>query len=469
MENSNYSITGIEAQKLSTMNKVGVTLFALGILGLIEVVTMSRLENTSVTNLYAGEMIILSSFSSMLIGIYLFSRRSLKPNFRTIYYNSLNLIQKIGFALGFSGLAVLFVAWLGIDLKPKSYFLWASLGLVSLGVLIYSYGSYKHQTKGIKNNHVYFNSLSNGGILGWLLGIILTTFYIQLYWFSDSLGSLIKLFDPLSYLITNSPANQWFVYGTIYTLLILVLGVKFIIKYRHNRYQIIRTISVMFFQLVFAYCIPYIMEAFVETQGYFGKDLKNIWPLNYSFADPNQLNAMSRSGVSGTFFFFWGIVLFLVITPILTYYVGKRWYCSWVCGCGGLAETAGDSFRQLSSKKRIAWKIERWIIHSVMVFVLLMTIASLWPYFSGREYEIGIMTITKSSYYLFTLSLLLGFGALFFFLGRKYNKKALLIGTVIILLFAVLLTIGYITGISNLFYLKSTTIKLAQLSQVLSV
>jgi polyferredoxin len=46
-----------------------------------------------------------------------------------------------------------------------------------------------------------------------------------------------------------------------------------------------------------------------------------------------------------------GVVSIFVISPFLTYKYGKRWYCSWVCGCGGLAETAGDSFRQLSSKK----------------------------------------------------------------------------------------------------------------------
>ena len=67
----------------------------------------------------------------------------------------------------------------------------------------------------------------------------------------------------------------------------------------------------------------------------------------------------------------------MIATPILTYFFGKRWYCSWVCGCGGLAETLGDPFRQLSSKSTRAWKIERWMIHSVLIAVLVVT-ASLW-------------------------------------------------------------------------------------------
>jgi hypothetical protein len=33
----------------------------------------------------------------------------------------------------------------------------------------------------------------------------------------------------------------------------LGLGYKFILKYRHNKYQLFRTLSVMFFQLGFAF------------------------------------------------------------------------------------------------------------------------------------------------------------------------------------------------------------------------
>ncbi len=45
---------------------------------------------------------------------------------------------------------------------------------------------------------------------------------------------LISLFDPLSKLLSGNPASQWFVYGTLYTLAILVFGYKFMLKYRHN-------------------------------------------------------------------------------------------------------------------------------------------------------------------------------------------------------------------------------------------
>ena len=70
----------------------------------------------------------------------------------------------------------------------------------------------------------------------------------------------------------------------------------------------------------------------------------------------------------------WGVVMTFIATPVLSYFFGKRWYCSWVCGCGGLAETLGDPFRQLSSKSEKAWVIERWLIHAVLVFIVVTTV-----------------------------------------------------------------------------------------------
>src|SRR6188472_293327 len=89
-----------------------------------------------------------------------------------------------------------------------------------------------------------------------------------------------------------------------------------------------------------------------------------------------------------------GIAMIFIVTPILTYLYGKRWYCSWVCGCGGLAETAGDSFRQLSSKKLSAWKFERWSVHFVLVFVVMMTVAVVYSFLSTGTNE-GFITRSR--------------------------------------------------------------------------
>ena len=316
-------------------------------------------------------------------------------------------IQKLGLAIASIGFLILMVAWLGITYHQNGLFLSLSLGSLSAGILLYTYGLYRNQPAGIKNNHVFLDSLSSRGLLGWVAGIILTSFYVFLYWFPAYLGletgenaenqGLVALFDPLSQLLKGKNASQWFMYGTIYTLLILALGIKFMVKYRHNRYQLIRTIVVMVAQLFLAFLIPEIMEGLNTETPYFAKDLKYFWPLNYYFFDAWHLNNMTASGSLGMFYLVWGIVGFLVLTPVITYYVGKRWYCSWLCGCAGLAETAGDSFRQLSSKKISAWKLERWLIHSVMIFIFVVTAVVLYGYFTNNGQFLGLDIYTYFS------------------------------------------------------------------------
>ena len=87
-----------------------------------------------------------------------------------------------------------------------------------------------------------------------------------------------------------------------------------------------RTISVMAAQLFLAYFIPEILEGMNQGQPYFAKDLKYFWPLNYYFFEDWHLNNMTdqASGSMGMFYMVWGILGFTVLTPIITYYVGKR-------------------------------------------------------------------------------------------------------------------------------------------------
>ena len=323
----------------------------------------------------------------------------------------LDILQKTGMIIALTGVAILFLAWFGINLPNPALFLAASLGMMVIGTTVYARRTYLIQPEGIKNNQVWFNSLSNKGVLGWLLAIILTGFYILLYWYPQYLGyqsgvdgineGLVALFDPLSMFFKSTPASQWFVYGTLYTVLIVALGIKFIYKYRHNRYQVIRTSVVMISQTFLAYLIPEILAGLNyndstnttgEYLGWYDTDLKNTWPLDYDFFNNWHLDAMQVESYQplGMFYLVWGIIFFLVLTPIITYFVGKRWYCSWVCGCGGLAETTGDAFRHLSSKKVSAWKLERWMIHSVMIFVFIMTAATLYGYFTNSSTVFGI-------------------------------------------------------------------------------
>jgi len=316
--------------------------------------------------------------------------------------------QGLFVGIGSIGLALLLVIWVGMSEAPPVWILWTSLILLFVGVIGYSMTTYANLPAGIKNNHVFISGLTNRGVLAWIAAVVVTVFYIVLYFAPEYLGlatssggnrGLVKLFDPLSQFLKGAPASQWFVYGTLYTVAILTMGVKFIYKYRHNKYQVVRTISVMFFQLGFAFLIPEILEGLNSDQAYFAKDMKNMWPLNYYFFEDWHIDNMRSGGSLGMFMLVLGVAMIFIISPMLTYLYGKRWYCSWVCGCGGLAETAGDPFRQLSDKSLNAWKVERWMVHSVLVLITIVTAAVLYTYFTKDSTILGINTYTLRKWY----------------------------------------------------------------------
>ncbi|MFV8225606.1 4Fe-4S binding protein [Christiangramia aquimixticola] len=344
---------------------------------------------------------------------------------------ALNLQQKLATILGMSGLIILLLATLNLNFPNKIFWLSTSLTSIFAGIVWFATASYSNKHPGIKNDGVWFKSMTNRGYLGWITGIALTGFYIILYFYPEYLGlraegdntGIISLFDPLSYVLSGNPASQWFVYGTLYTIAILAFGIKFIYKYRHNPYEKIRTVSVMFFQTSFAFIIPEVMLR-LNGKGFSLPyyDLKNIWPLNYYNFEQYRVDGFLSSGNIGLAFLLFGIASIFIITPILTYKYGKRWYCSWVCGCGGLAETAGDPYRHLSDKSLFAWKVERWVIHSVLVFVVLMTTAVVYSYLG---YDSSKYWLTRDVFLIgvgIFLSLL--FAGIWYFKREELEKDA---------------------------------------------
>jgi ferredoxin-type protein NapH len=267
-----------------------------------------------------------------------------------------------------------------VNVNPGMYLL-LTIGICCIGALLYFLPGMS-LAPGIKNNGIFFNSMKSRGWLGIITGTWLITFYVLLYFYPEFMTTWIALVDPISHMLNGQEAGRFFLYGFIYTLCILVMGVRMMITYRHSRYQLWRTGSVMFFQTAFAFLIPEILVRL--NKPYF--DFKNIWPLDYSFFFDFRLNELVSQGTLGLFMLGWGIALIIIAVPVLVYFFGKRWYCSWVCGCGGLAETLGDPYRQLSNKTLKAWKVERWIIHGVLALSVVMTAGVLYTYWTGASW-----------------------------------------------------------------------------------
>lgn len=289
----------------------------------------------------------------------------------------LGIGERIGLAIFALGLLVLvsaaFLAKSSTE-STRAIFLAAGWAGIAAGALLYAVRKHLSEPPGIRNHGKTTDSLTARGALGWVVAVVFTAFYVMLYWFPWMLDGWMRLHDPLSRIVRGNAADQWFVYGTFYCAAVLLMGAKAMLKYRHSRYQLARTGVIMLVQLSFGYLLPATFAKLNQPEVY----LSYLWPLAYDKLMPGSVHALLSSGKTlGQFAVAWFVVGTFVATPVLTYFFGKRWYCSWVCGCGGLANTFGDPWRQLSDKSERAWRIERVMIHSVLAWIVLLT-ALLW-------------------------------------------------------------------------------------------
>ena len=291
--------------------------------------------------------------------------------------------EKLTLAAVAGGLLALLLTLADADPGRQKTWFYLALGLVSAGTLAWSWLKFGSRPAGVQQDNLWLRSSTGRGAVAWVTGLVLTGFYVVLYWFGGDDGHgqfgplthLVHALDGFSQNLRGRPADQWFLYGTFYTLAVLLMGGRALWKYRHSRYQLIRTVSVMFFQLGFAFLLPGLLQFFQQPEFYF----TYFWPLKYDYLFPGTVTGLLKNGGLGVFMVFWGATMSLLATPVLTYFFGKRWYCSWVCGCGGLAETAGDPYRQLSDKSRAAWRWEVRLVYPILVIIIVIT-ALLWAH-----------------------------------------------------------------------------------------
>lgn len=308
------------------------------------------------------------------------------------------------------GLALWILAAVGLQVGNG----WAAFllcyGLITVGSLGWVIDTYRGLTPGIKNHGILHRSLLRRGWPAWSLFAGLGVFYTAYYFMPSWFGGVTRLVEPMAHAIRGGNAS-WFVYSYLYTMAVLLFGVRMLLRYQHSGYQRWRTFSVMFFQLTFAFLLP----ALLFRNNMPERFLSYFWPLAPETLYPADVTGqMARDLTWGWALLTWTLLALLILTPILTYFVGKRWYCSWVCGCGGLAETLGDPFRHLSDKSNRAWRFERWSIHLVLVVITLGT-ALLWIDHAAGGILGGFSGAFTDTYKFVVVSLLAGWVGVAFY------------------------------------------------------
>ena len=72
--------------------------------------------------------------------------------------------QKVALGMGAVGLLIMVLALLNFGLSANIWVLALSLGLITIGTVLYAKASYSHKIPGIKNDGVWFKSISSRGV-----------------------------------------------------------------------------------------------------------------------------------------------------------------------------------------------------------------------------------------------------------------------------------------------------------------
>lgn len=187
------------------------------------------------------------------------------------------------------------------------------------------------------------------GRAAWICAALLTGFYLDLY-FTDHL-------EPAARAI--GLPSKWMLYGLVYSIAMVGGAVYFLRRHGNSRYHQVRIAVNVGVQIGLAFLLPLLME----PEFYFSY----LWPLDWYKLHPGTLAALPLHLA------LFSVVGSLIAAPLLAWRYGKRWYCSWVCGCGGLANTFGDPWRHLTSKSARAWRFEKVAVHAVMFLAIAST------------------------------------------------------------------------------------------------
>jgi len=197
--------------------------------------------------------------------------------------------------------------------------------------------------------------------------------------FSAAFAPFRPLFEERTFqdMLGDRGFQQGYLYSLIYTILMVVFGYEALMRWRKKArrpgYQTWRYVSLITFQVAF-----FLIVNVIAVKALSVKYAWRAWGLYQPF--PLFFNTFfwwypSDPGWIKTFFIGAGVVGTAVAIPWLSRKHGKR-FCTWVCGCGGLAETLGDRWRHLAPKGRRsrAWEFQNVVVLLAAFIVLLVVV-----------------------------------------------------------------------------------------------
>ncbi|HKP92782.1 MAG TPA: NAD(P)-binding domain-containing protein [Chthoniobacterales bacterium] len=152
-----------------------------------------------------------------------------------------------------------------------------------------------------------------------------------------------------------------FYYSLAYTLCVTLFGLRRI-RRRKTPYITAQTLTLMAFQVVPLFLLPYLVLPWAGNNGWFDGGIgKTVADALFPIANYGHGREYWRAFglVLAWPLFFWNVftdqpmwtwliisfVQTFVLIPLIIFRWGKGAYCGWICSCGALAETLGDAHR----------------------------------------------------------------------------------------------------------------------------
>ncbi|MEQ9461999.1 MAG: NAD(P)-binding domain-containing protein [Phycisphaeraceae bacterium] len=252
--------------------------------------------------------------------------------------------------------------------------------------------------------------------------------------------------------MTGSSPGFWF--SLLYCTLIVVFGVRRINR-RKTPYITTQTITLMAIQCIPLFLLPYLVIPWMGHNGWFdagvGQSLADsLFPeVEY---DPHGREYWRAFGLILAWPLFlwnvftdqplWGwliisLVQTFVLIPVAIYFYGKGVYCGWVCSCGAMAETLGDTHRHKMPHGPF-WNRLNMLGQVFLVLALLLLVLRVVSWVTGASWATDAYSVVlgPSKYsdalpglnYAWFVDLLwagiIGFGLYFHFSGRVWCRFA---------------------------------------------
>lgn len=198
-------------------------------------------------------------------------------------------------------------------------------------------------------------------LYSWKSGGWLTQIFSRSGWFPFGIPSLLAGDSPLVKTLRVTLGQPGFYYSLAYTTAVVAFGVARI-RRRKTPYVTLQTLALMAFQVVPLFLLPYIVLPWLGYAGVFdsgalGAAADHLFPrCGYDYGREYW---RAFGFILAWPLFIWNVftakplaawlaiscIQTFVIVPLIVWRWGKGAYCGWICSCGALAETLGDTHR----------------------------------------------------------------------------------------------------------------------------